>query len=492
MEALEPDIVLPGRSSSSTPAVTLPNENGGSAPVVCALCLSAPGKYTCPRCNAPYCSLACYKGARHSVCSELFYKESVLQALRDEEAGPRGRRQIEEMLLKLREDERGEEPLSGLDGVMNGEDSGLWGCLSRREKEHFNRLIKSGHIGSLVPQWRPWWDTQELTQGYKIMEIPETEPVHEQLHIKSQDISSCYGQDDATKQTCPTGRDTDQDVTTVPEKTEGVQRISSGWVYERKDCMKILSKKTKRGHHETNALDRGVDTGDSLKEEETLGDDQAIALEIPPLLHSIPPLRSLTRNPSALVRFTLVNVIYSYSFSLLRHNGDLSDNDIMLDFIGTLLSISGALSTTTVYNTTAHALKSAVRAASDPLLGGDEGVAVSAMAGASKILLGDGDKKYSLAALSHLYHLLGKTQKLVPEEKDVRKGAFNAKKKCLFLAAWVNENEDSLAVLSAEVLMEYKQYIKDLHEMAEISKGLQQVWGGKRPPDKNPLIQEVN
>nr|1X4S_A Chain A, Zinc finger HIT domain containing protein 2 [Homo sapiens] len=30
-----------------------------------------PARYTCPRCNAPYCSLRCYR--THGTCAENFY-----------------------------------------------------------------------------------------------------------------------------------------------------------------------------------------------------------------------------------------------------------------------------------------------------------------------------------------------------------------------------------------------------------------------------------
>ncbi|XP_073410594.1 zinc finger HIT domain-containing protein 2 [Dendrobates tinctorius] len=466
MASPEGHIALPGRSS----------------PAVCALCLSAPGKYTCPRCNAPYCSLACYKGGRHSACSELFYKESVLRALREEEAGAGGRRRVEEMLLKLRE--RGEEQ----DGGEGEEDSGLWGSLSRQEKEHFVALLQSGHIGVLVPEWRPWWDNQPLpSQGDKILELPETGPVH----CQGAPLPT-HGQEGGTKVLCsPTSSDsplancpgTSKDASSVPDQVPNPPEAA--------DAQKMASwdpsKKTaEHGHRETIPQDgHKKDRGDPGL------DDRSITSGVPPLLDHIPPLRSLTRSPSPLVRFTLVNVIYGYSFSLLRHNGDLSDDEMMSGFIGTLLSVSGALSTTAVYNSAAHALKSGVRAASDPMLGGDEGAAVLAMEATAKILLGDGGRRYSLAALSHLCHLLGRICKVMGE-KDAKQRAFIAKKKCLFLAAWVNENGDCLAILSADVMMELEQHLKDLKEMAEISTGLQRVWGGKRPPAKKKLIQEVN
>ncbi|XP_068117880.1 zinc finger HIT domain-containing protein 2 [Hyperolius riggenbachi] len=442
MEALLVDeVILPGRSSSPTPVITPVREDGGTGPGTCSLCLSAPGRYTCPRCNAPYCSLACYKGPRHTACSELFYRDSVLEALRDGEAGPRGSQQLRDMLIRLKEeDEVGEaDPISG-------EEALLWNSLSTREKEHFNRLLKSGSIGSLIPQWKPWWSPQDMPCN-KIQEISEKE-----------------------------GRRRD-----VLEMTDGANSMGTA-----------TAMSTSATSHSSQGGIQGSTEGVHCCEENEFVKnpglhDQAI---MPPVMSPIPPLCSLCRSPSPLVMYSVVNVIYGYVFSLMRHNGDVSD--ILLDFIGTLFSVCGALSTTAVYSSTAHALKSAVRAASDPHLGGGDNLACSAMEATSHILQGDGSKRYALATLSHLSSLLGKVRKQVPAEKDIRKGAFNAKKKCVFLAAWVNENEDCLVKLAGEVVSEYQQYLDDLTGVTEIAKGLQKSWGGKRPPEKKKLIQEIS
>eukprot|EP00657_Telonema_sp_P-1_P000840 TRINITY_DN1166_c0_g1_i1.p1 TRINITY_DN1166_c0_g1~~TRINITY_DN1166_c0_g1_i1.p1 ORF type:complete len:140 (-),score=55.57 TRINITY_DN1166_c0_g1_i1:71-490(-) len=48
---------------------------------VCLVCQRQYSKYTCPRCNAPYCSVQCYKG--HSErCTECFYQESACEELK--------------------------------------------------------------------------------------------------------------------------------------------------------------------------------------------------------------------------------------------------------------------------------------------------------------------------------------------------------------------------------------------------------------------------
>ncbi|ELW65102.1 Zinc finger HIT domain-containing protein 2 [Tupaia chinensis] len=45
-----------------------------------------PARYTCPRCNVPYCSLRCYRA--HGTCAEDFYRDQVLGELRGRSASP--------------------------------------------------------------------------------------------------------------------------------------------------------------------------------------------------------------------------------------------------------------------------------------------------------------------------------------------------------------------------------------------------------------------
>ncbi|PNJ38306.1 ZNHIT2 isoform 2, partial [Pongo abelii] len=48
----------------------------------CGFCPAAeaqPARYTCPRCNAPYCSLRCYR--THGTCAENFYRDQLPNVL---------------------------------------------------------------------------------------------------------------------------------------------------------------------------------------------------------------------------------------------------------------------------------------------------------------------------------------------------------------------------------------------------------------------------
>jgi len=40
-------------------------------------CTENQSKYVCPKCEAPYCSLLCYKSSSHLECSENFYKGCI-------------------------------------------------------------------------------------------------------------------------------------------------------------------------------------------------------------------------------------------------------------------------------------------------------------------------------------------------------------------------------------------------------------------------------
>ncbi|XP_044536695.1 zinc finger HIT domain-containing protein 2 [Gracilinanus agilis] len=105
-----------------------------------------PARYTCPRCNVPYCSLACYRA--HGACAEAFYRDQVLGELRGRKASPS---RLAGALRRLREQREAEasEEHQGLDG--------LWERLQPAEKAAFERLLSRGEAGKLLPPWRPWW-----------------------------------------------------------------------------------------------------------------------------------------------------------------------------------------------------------------------------------------------------------------------------------------------------------------------------------------------
>ncbi|XP_053417005.1 zinc finger HIT domain-containing protein 2 [Nycticebus coucang] len=112
-------------------------------------------RYTCPRCNVPYCSLRCYRA--HGTCAENFYRDQVLGELRGRSASPS---RLASALRRLRQQrETEDEPVeAGLSpGPAPGGLSGLWERLTPAEKVTFERLLSRGEAGRLLPRWQPWW-----------------------------------------------------------------------------------------------------------------------------------------------------------------------------------------------------------------------------------------------------------------------------------------------------------------------------------------------
>ncbi|XP_008820378.1 zinc finger HIT domain-containing protein 2 [Nannospalax galili] len=124
----------------------------------CSFCPAGeaqPARYTCPRCNVPYCSLRCYRA--HGSCAEDFYRDQVLRELRGRSASPS---RLAGALRRLRQQrETEDEPEAAGPGPGRGPGGlpGLWERLAPAEKAAFERLLSRGEAGRLLPPWRPWW-----------------------------------------------------------------------------------------------------------------------------------------------------------------------------------------------------------------------------------------------------------------------------------------------------------------------------------------------
>ncbi|XP_077678909.1 zinc finger HIT domain-containing protein 2 [Eretmochelys imbricata] len=407
----------------------------------CGLCLRERAAYTCPRCNMRFCSVPCYQG--HGACAEAFHRRQLLLRLQGQRGDPASRTRLKEALLRLRElRELGDaEPQLGRD--PEDQDDGLWERLSPAEKAAFQRLLSSGEIGAFLPPWRPWWWgwgrglVQELggAEGAQPPAVqkpekktPSSAPIHQPLVPQGASPPMGTQQPQASSSMAPTQQ---------PEEMPS---------------------------------------------------------PVPAVPASVPPLSSLTCSPaSPLVCFQLPNVLYAYVFALTLYNGDLSEDELLPEFSDMVLDVAGALGAKQVFHSTAEALQASLQAVTAsrypecPL--GNAG----AMMAVAQILMGENQamqKGYSLAALSHLARLLGKAKKMVPTEKRPR--VYGAKKKCEFLLSWVNENQESLTVLALEVQREYKTHLEAVKEVDVVTKELQKMWGGKLPPAKKPLIEELD
>ncbi|XP_031476552.1 uncharacterized protein LOC116248093 isoform X1 [Nymphaea colorata] len=139
----------------------------GEARIICRVCQKQFSQYTCPRCNARYCSLPCYK--RHSLhCTESFMRENVMEELRHIQPEDETKRKMLELLKRFHLDEldkpfeieidKGDSLLSEdtIQKVLRGDAMSL-DDLSNEEKKQFQRAVASGELGKLIEPWRPWW-----------------------------------------------------------------------------------------------------------------------------------------------------------------------------------------------------------------------------------------------------------------------------------------------------------------------------------------------
>ncbi|TBU30173.1 hypothetical protein BD311DRAFT_659626 [Dichomitus squalens] len=163
------------------------SESVSSTP--CVICRRQFARYTCPRCNIPYCSLVCFRSEKHGDCSESFYRKEVeLDVKSAPSASAEEKRRMMELLKRFEEDSLDDSPL--LDDTDNEDEDGaddlqrrlqsidldtasydeLWNALTLSEREKFLRAVDNPNSESAQQllaseelekvQVEPWWEPQ--------------------------------------------------------------------------------------------------------------------------------------------------------------------------------------------------------------------------------------------------------------------------------------------------------------------------------------------
>ena len=151
---------------------------------LCKFCQTSDRRFTCPRCNADYCSLQCYRSSAHLACSEQFYKECVTEELRGQEADTQDKQKMVDILHRMNnqdddedvDSDDDEDPLDlaeRLQGIDLDDAEETWAALTAEERRQFSELLSSGDVTSVLPDWSPWWSVR--TQVKKIRELNEPE-----------------------------------------------------------------------------------------------------------------------------------------------------------------------------------------------------------------------------------------------------------------------------------------------------------------------------
>ncbi|XP_058016149.1 zinc finger HIT domain-containing protein 2 [Ahaetulla prasina] len=305
----------------------------------------------------------------------------------------------------------------------------LWEQLSSQQRQRFQQLLSSGKISGLLPPWKPWWVVGR-SQGPPLVQV--------------------LGDKDA----------------------QGSQPQQEGAEQDLHPASSRLP----------NAGDRNQPPAQDSN-------------SLPALPEVIRPLSDLTGGPvSPLVRFQLPNVLYGYAYAVSLYNGEADDAQLLPEVCETLLDLSAVLGgSRRVFSCTAEALQAALQAVVDGRYPECPLGKAGAMQAVGQILRGPGPEKksrFALAAFAHLTRLLGRGKRRVAPGDQPK--IYKAKKKCEFLLSWVKENEEQLPSLALEVQEEYVAHVVDAKEVGAITQELEKMWGGKVPPPKQPLIEELD
>ncbi|XP_003741312.2 uncharacterized protein LOC100906299 [Galendromus occidentalis] len=150
--------------------------------MICKFCdKSQSAAYVCPRCRAPYCSVACYKSSEHLQCSEMFYKKCAQEQLKanaprncDSEKVKRVLR--EHLQAKQEEDHLDSEFSARFSNIDITDANSVLEVLTAEERQTFSDLLASERISELIPAWKPWWfERKKLIEEMDVKNIKDSE-----------------------------------------------------------------------------------------------------------------------------------------------------------------------------------------------------------------------------------------------------------------------------------------------------------------------------
>lgn len=493
------ELLMPSKTPEEVDGMVVEGSHARSA--ICMMCKCKPSCYTCPRCNLHYCSLACYQSPDHTMCSETFYKESVLKELKDMGTTENeGRKKMHEMLLSLRQeadrtDGGMESLLKESNIVSDNEDEGqletaekvqVMELLSRlaelqqSEKENsteiegiLRSLKEIGEGGKLKNEdmdedAESTEDEPDLAERVSELDIDKLseEELWELLSGKEKTMFVSLLKDGGVAKLVPPWKPWWEEheeegramIEMLDEKISKVVTDSSTTA-EKPDT----DHKTKVSQ-ERNNLGKSAKTFKEVGETKTSKDkESSTAQSAPPISDKIPTLSSLCAKPSPLICFGLVNALYAYAFSLCLVNNDT--DSLMFEFCDIVLALSEALNSSRVFSSIHEAIESGEsRIYGEGYLDKEDRLGPSrALEAVAHIMTGKNVKDpagYCLAAFSQLRSVLSKARKSLSkggEAIETRQKYFLAMKKCEFMQAWITENVHQIYALAIELWNEHSK-----------------------------------
>ena len=230
--------------------------------------------------------------------------------------------------------------------------------------------------------------------------------------------------------------------------------------------------------------------------------DRLDRIKLPQVLRNIPSLKSLLKTaPNANVKFNVINVLYSYAYVVRLYNGWLDVPDQASE---NLIRLSPVL----LKNDNFESVESVVISCLDITRQNEDLFNAEEF---SHSVLGDlvdilnGNTQYNKQktlfveiALSETHRLLERSRKCLKQgssqnrtEQEMCKTLWLAKKKVYFLLAWSRENTKVLREMVPLLDATCTRISLDHEHHVEEKQKLEGNWGGIRPAEKRPLIEEI-
>ncbi|KAJ3609959.1 hypothetical protein NHX12_022053 [Muraenolepis orangiensis] len=499
---------------------------------VCGLCKSKPSCYTCPRCSVPYCCLSCYRSPDHILCSEEFYKQSVMQELKDMGETPAdGRKKMQDILLGLKQKADWTEGgmgrvlrEAGLESDDHEQGDGqveIFELLSRLAELQRSGPGDMAEIHGILQRLEEIGERDE-GDAVSVGDMGDEEREEEQdlagtlsgLNIDSLSEEAMWGLLNSQE------KEGFVDVL----KGKGLKQLVALWrpwweVHEEGSAVmvevlegassgdKTLNTKEGSDHIKEDAVLEPalipIKSAKNKQKGQTSRDEQAVLLAstVPPISAKIPKLSSLSSHPSPLVCYGLVNALFGYTFTLTFFNGDVES--LTHDLCDTILDVSEALRSNKVFESLPQALECGEAAM---LAGGcfdreDPYAKDRAVEAVAHVMTGRSRRDatgYCLAALSQLRSLLSKARAALPkgeevvEEEEKRRKYFLAGKKCEFYQAWVADNGPQLGTLAIGLWQEHSKRTSRRETLEREKRAVEDSWKKGKQKGKSTLIEEIN
>ncbi|EDO42122.1 predicted protein [Nematostella vectensis] len=222
--------------------------------------------------------------------------------------------------------------------------------------------------------------------------------------------------------------------------------------------------------------------------------------KIPSLIDKVPPLMAIikTAQPNPAVKFSIVDVLYSYAYTMRLYNFTPQDDPRQAS--ETFLALSSVISKNITFQSTDTVAHTSLNNSMEQKdLFNSREFSCNILLDVVEIINGftsDTSEEVSFVslALSDCHRLLSRGLKALRQEqgdKDLEKKLWLAKKKVDFLLSWSNENIQTLQSVASFILAIHHQELLSCKMHLTEKQSLEKRWRGPNPPPRKPLIEEL-